>query len=152
MNKLLMFPLAFMFLLSVFTFAYTGITLKGSSQDYSDQGGVTVQNESGSVDIPQAGSHEYNIWESDSIGALVILLSAIAIGIVAGITVLGSGLKEFSQSLIFQSILFLGLWACLTVITSYFMFQNEITSIFWISLTTIFVMGFGIHVTAPSGG
>ena len=151
MNKLLIFPMAFMFLLTIFATVYTGIYYSGQTGDYSNQSGTEIQGETGTVEIPNAGTKTYNIWQSGTGYAMVILIGAVAIGIIAGIKILGSGLSDPSQSMIFNGILFLGLWACLTVISSQFLFDTSIAIILWISLTMIYVVGLGIHIN-PSGG
>ena len=150
MNKLLIFPLAFMFLLTIFASVFSSIHPTGSSTDYSNQQGGTFQGESGNVTIPEAESQSFNIW--DTTGALVILTVAIAVGIIAGIKILGSGLSEMSQGMIFNGILFLGLWACLTIVSGDYLFSEAIVTVVWVSLTTIYIIGMGIHLTASSSG
>jgi hypothetical protein len=151
MNKLLIFPMSFMFLLTIFSTVYTGVYYSGQSSDYSSQSGTEIQGETGTVEIPSGGIETYNIWESGTGYAMIILIGAITVGIIAGIKILGSGLSDPSQSMIFNGILFLGLWACLTVISSQFLFDSAIAIILWISLTMIYVIGLGMHIN-PSGG
>ena len=151
MNKLMIMPLAFMFLLTIFAMMYTGNTYTDTTEDYSKTGELTInatEDDAGEIEIPGAGEQELNVWDNeDMIGAMIIIGIAIAVGIVAGVTVLGSGLKEFSQTLIFNSILFMGLWAVLTVIASAYMFATSIATVFWFSLTTIYMIGLGIHMS-----
>ena len=149
MNKLLIFPMAFMFILTIFSVIYTGETLQGESEDYGDPGSIIINEETGEVDIPEAEHQEFNIW--DSTGAMVILFAAIAIAIIAGIKILGSGLSDMSQSLIFDGILFLGLWACLTIVSSEFLFQTSMSILLWVSLTTIYIIGMGLHMSGSAG-
>src|SRR4030042_352095 len=144
MNKLLLFPLAFMFLLSIFSFATTGITFLGSTENYSDENEIVINGSGTTVEIPGADAQTFNIW-SDA-GAMVIVLASITIGILSGVTFLGSGISERSQSLIFNAVLFIGIWACLTVVSGAYLFQHNILSILWLGLTTIFVIGLGIHM------
>ena len=144
MNKLLLFPLAFMFIITIFSSISLGETYLGSSGNYSSTDEITVGNESGSVDIPGAGEHEFDIW--DSLGVIVILNVAIVIGIVAGIHILGSGITNFSQSLIFNAILFLGLWACLSVTSGMYFFTDTIAMLLWIGLTMTYVIGLSLHL------
>jgi len=145
MNKLLIFPLAFMFILTLFSAVYENETYTGYSDDYSPAEGIIIGNETGEVTIPSAQPQSFNIWGVT--GALVIIVAAIAVGIIAGITVLGSGISERSQSLIYNGILFLGLWSCLTIISSRFFLDSLIPTLFWISLTIIYILGLGIHMS-----
>lgn len=147
MNKLLLFPLAIMFFLTLMITMVIGVEPSGTSGDFTDTGGIIMpgsDSTNGSVEIPQGGSHTFDIW--DSTGILVIMIVAIGIGIVAGIRVIGSGLSPESQMMIFNSIFFLGLWSCLTVISRDVLFENSMTSILWFILTAMFVVGLATHL------
>jgi len=144
MNKLLMFPLALMFIISIFVFLETSIQPEGSSDDYSNSSGIVIGGDNGTVDIPTASSQTFNIWGVG--GVMIIITAAVAIGIVAGIKVLGSGLDDLSHSLVFNGILFLGLWSCLTIVSRELMFENIIMQILWLTLTMIYMLGFATHI------
>jgi hypothetical protein len=151
MNKLLIFPLAFMFILTLFSAIYSSETYTGYSAEYSPDEIIMINNDTGEVNIPSAQPQSFDMWETT--GAMVIIVAAIAVGIVAGITVLGSGISERAQSLIYNGILFLGLWSCLTIISSRFFLGSLIPTMFWISLTVIYLIGFGLHTSnADSSG
>lgn len=151
MNKLLILPLAFMYLVSIFVFLVTAIQPSGSSIDLSDSGQIEI-NETGStktgdIQIPSGGSQSFNLWQIG--GIMAVLLLAISLGIVASIGVLGSGLGSLGENIIFNSILFLGIWACLTVVSSELMFDNMIMTIVYMVMTMMFVTGLGMQM---SGG
>lgn len=139
MNKLLIFPLAIMFMITIFSAIY-GNNLQTSS------GNVTVNGSSVDIAIPSGGSQHFNIWSGPT-AALTVLMAAMVLGGIAGIHFLGSGLSDFSQRLIFNAIAFLGLWACLTVFISFIVFSSTVFSIFWMILTVIFVIGFVVHMS-----
>lgn len=145
MNKLLMFPLGLMFLITIFMYIDTSLAPTGSSENYSDSSGINIDDENRSIIIPGAESQEFDIWGSS--GIIVIVIAAIAIGVVSGITVLGSGLSDEAQKMIVNSVLFLGLWACLSVVSSSVMFENMVTIILWFSITMIFMLGLSIQIT-----
>jgi len=152
MNKLFVFPLAFMYLVSIFVFLDTAIEPSGTSPDFSDSDQITI-NEDGvdknsTVQIPSAGSYTFNLWETA--GILYILLTAVALGVVASIGILGSGLSGLGQNLIFNSVLFLGMWACLTVVSAEFMFENFIMTLIYMVMTMMFVTGLGMHMSGGS--
>lgn len=144
MNKLLIFPMAFMLILTIFGSVFSNYHPTGTTGDYSNQSGAVVQGENATVDIPSGDSETVNIWTTA--GAMVILILAISIGVIAGIKILGSGLSDMSQNLIFNGILFLGLWACLSAISAVFLFDTSISTLLWIFLTTIYIIGMGIHL------
>jgi len=145
MNKLLIFPLGFMFILTIFTSLYAGGTFTGYSEDYSGTGeGGSIMNQTTYVHTPTAGSYHFSIVSASAV--LLILSAAIIAGAAVGFHVLGSGLTETSQKYIFNSILFLGLWAILTVVSSMYIFYNTIATALWISLTVMYVIGYGTEM------
>lgn len=154
LNKLMIFPLAFMFILSVYAMVDTGLTYQGASQNYSDSDqfeiNETGSSKTGAVKIPRAGTQTFDLWDGSY--AIAIILAAISIGIVAGIKVLGSGLNELAQSLIFNSVLFLGLWACVSAISGDYLFDNAFMTMFWIGITVTYVIGLGQHLNGGGSG
>jgi hypothetical protein len=134
-----------MFLITIFMYIDTSLAPTGSSENYSDSSGINIDDENRSIIIPGAESQEFDIWGSS--GIIVIVIAAIAIGVVSGITVLGSGLSDEAQKMIVNSVLFLGLWACLSVVSSSVMFENMVTIILWFSITMIFMLGLSIQIT-----
>ena len=145
MNKMIMFPMALMLLLSVFAMIYTSTTYApDSTEDFSNIS-TDVDGDPTYVEIPDAGSYTFDIWGNS--GFLLILAAAITVGILAGINVLGSGLSDTSQKMLFDSVLFGGIWACLSVASIDFMFVNAYTSILWLVLTMIYIIGVGSHMT-----
>jgi len=151
MNKLLIFPIGFMFLLTIYAVVYTGTTYSGSTDSYTDQNGTIVQGETGTVFIPNAGSKNFDIWDNLAGAAMVVIAGALAVGTISGIRILGSGLSEMSQSLIFKAIIFLGLWACLTVFAQDFLFDSILTKLLWVTLTLIYCIGLGTHLGGSGG-
>jgi hypothetical protein len=130
----------------MFAAIYTGNmeTATGTTDDYSNSSGIDTSEGSGYVDVPSGGSHTFNIWSTE--GVILILVTAIAVTIIAGIKVLGSGLNDMSQSLIFNGILFGGLWACLTAVSADMLFEFVITQMLWVFLTIAYIIGMGIHL------
>lgn len=152
MNKMMIFPLGFMLILTLFSALYSSGSYIGSSEDYSNVTGISVDDANRTVQIPNAGSKTFNIWTSGLGYAMVILYAAIATGTIAGIKFLGSGLSDLSQSIIFNSILFLGLWAVLSVASSHYMFDSSVTIFIWVGMTTVYIVGMGIHINGNATG
>lgn len=136
MNKLLTLPLFFLLILSMYSIAQTATTLTGESPELPDD--VTIE-------IPEADVQEFNMWQGSY--SVAIILAAIAVGVLAGITVFSTGLSDQAQTLLFNSILFMSLWGCLSAVSSEYMFQNSYTTMLWILLTTIYVVGLGLHMS-----
>lgn len=148
MNKLMSIPLFFMFILCIISVAY-GIVPDESSTLEID----TNEN-------PPA-RHIWNLWglidtsaESDEsrfqfslwigAGAIGILVAAIAIASASGITVLGSGLTEYSQRSLFNGIVYLGLWGVLSLasFTMIVFDESGIGWIIWTVLTLMYLLGY----------
>ena len=136
MNKAMLFPMVFMFILTMFSVIW------GETGYYAP-----IHGESGNVTIGQGGT-DFDMWTAT--GILVVLIGAVALGTIAGIHFLGSGLSDTSQHMIFASILFLGLWACLTVVSRNYLFESSVTMILWVCLTVMYVVGVGITINGSS--
>jgi hypothetical protein len=153
MNKMMLIPLGVMFFLTIIVNLYASSFETGVGDDYVPDGEFVVigdgTEQTGEIDIPTSEPQEFDIWDSN--GAMVILIAAMAIGILAGITVLGSGITILSQGMIFDGILFLGLWACLTLLSRELMFVNYVTGLLWVSLTSMYVIGLGSHMGRADG-
>lgn len=103
------------------------------------------------VDIPGSESQTFNIWSIE--GAMIILIAGIAVSIVAGIGLFGSGLSEQAQRLILMGTVFLGLWAVLTVISAPLLFEDTglLGTAFYIILTISFIIGFTSMASGSDG-
>ena len=149
MNKMMLIPIAFLLVLLLFAVSYTGEEYDSSpTEDYSNSS-IVINGTDASVEVPEAGSYTFDMWTTA--GSLVILTAAVAAGILAGISILGSGLSETSQNLIFNSILFGGLWACLSAVVADFMFATTGTTLLWTVLTVVYVIGIGAHMSNGDG-
>ena len=145
MNKPLVFPLIIMFVMSLVLFTMSAIAPAAVTGDYSDASGITIDDEERTVLIPAADSQTLDIWAIG--GFMVLILAGVAIGITAGVGVLGSGLSDSAQRIIVVSFIYLGMWACLTVITSIIMWETTIGTVTWLALTIIFLLGVSSELT-----
>lgn len=145
MNKLLVFPLVIMFIVSIILYAQAAVTPEGITDDYNETSGINIDGDNRTISQPTAGPQTLNIWTTTA--AVLIIISAIAIGIASGIQALGSGLSETSQKYIMVGFIYLGLWACLTVITSTMLFETTLTTVIWFGITMIFMLGLAAELT-----
>jgi hypothetical protein len=151
-NKLLIFPLAIMYIASIFIFVEASVAPSGDTKDFSTSNGITINGSTitdGGVLLRDAESHHFDVWGLE--GMIVILLLAISVGVVAGISIIGSGLSGSAQKMVFVSILFFGIWTVLTVVTSSMMFDNIVTQILWLGMTMLFTVGLGMELTSSDG-
>lgn len=132
----MLFPLVFMFILTMFSVVW------GETGFYAPMHG-----EEGSIAIGE-GRASFDMWTAT--GILVVLVGAVALGTIAGIHFLGSGFSDTSQHMIFASILFLGLWSCLTVVSRDYLFSANATMILWVALTVMYIIGVGIAINGSA--
>jgi hypothetical protein len=134
MNKLMIFPMGFMFILTAFSIISTG-THPTTDYTYTSSGGGGTTT-----------TDEFDIWMI-GVGAGVVLIAALAAAIIMGFNLFGSGFNETSQTMTFDAILYGGLWAGLSVVAASFLFDEMIISLFWIILTFIYVLGLGMEMS-----
>ena len=132
MNKLILFPLAFLILLTIFSNTFNAPTSTNTT-----------------TDVPHAGQRWFDLGSPASI--LLILTVAITVGCISGFTFLGSGFSDFSQNLMFNFAVFMGIWISLTIIASDWLFSNTIFSIFYLLITFMYVLGIGMMVNSTGG-
>jgi hypothetical protein len=85
---------------------------------------------------------------------MIILIGALAVAGIAGIRFLGSGVSDLTQQLIFQSVIYLGIWGIFSVFAWDVIGNMGTTGTFiWLILTLMLVVGFASEVTggASSG-
>lgn len=137
MNKLMLFPITILFILVL----YSGFSSSSNSENYTG----SYHGRSGDVPVPS-----FNIWITAA--AIVILATALTVGIAAGFNLLGSGFSETSQKMIFNTVLFFGLWAALTVGTMPIFFTSIFMSIIWVALSIMYIIGFADNINSSATG
>jgi len=142
MNKFIYYPLILLFMIAVFIqminigsldFDYEG------SQEQGLEGNQTLNAETSTLELESGSlSLDYTL----STGIIIIIVSAIALGLI-GLNVLGSGLSDFSVKIIWNGIVFYGLWLIFSV-TGFNFFSSipyYIGIVFWIGLTLVYSLG-----------
>lgn len=149
MNKLILVPLTAIIMLALLSMTYsnTGGTFSGQ---YSSQA-VNATLEGSNVTAPNVGMPAFNLSGIDM--ALIILVSALAIGGIAGIRILGTGVSDLSQKLIIISIIYLGLWAVFSILANNLILTMGIFGgVIWLILTIIYLLGVSSNITGSGDG
>lgn len=142
MNKLMVFPLIIGVLCMMFA-SFQALDGTGPLAGFNPNNQTVDGSEK---DGPGVEEYEVNIWGTG--GMLILLGAAIAIVVVAGITVLGTGLSGLSQSILFLSVFYLGIWAMLSVaILNYVSGIPLFGMFFYLCITILYTIGFASEVT-----
>lgn len=100
-----------------------------------DEGNVQI------IEIPQQEEETtFSLMSPD--GLMAVLIIAMAVGIVSGVTVFSSGLSELSQSIVFQTTIYLAIWAVVSM-AAYEVINSvpELGALLWLSLTAVYCIG-----------
>lgn len=146
MNKLIALPLLLMFIMTAFV-AVTGTTPEPSSVDVNTTGhsdDPTIWNVWGLWGSSGDGSSATSTMSWGSTGIFICLMTSIIASAALGLNIIGSGLSEYTQHVVFVALFFLPLWGLLTMMTSSYFFNDLYSTfgeIFYIGLTIAFCMG-----------
>lgn len=150
MNKLMLFPLIVLSIITVLSFI-SGGNLVGSFTVDDPSATATINGTDSSYSAPNGGIFNFNLFSG--MGLLVTIVALSAVGIVAGIQLFGSGLSEFSQNMIVKSVGFIGLFIALMVFSSSVIMNG--TGIYGIlvnfGLTLMYGIGFIFDVSGSGG-
>lgn len=148
MNKLLIIPLTFMLITTIIGMLYDPNFDFLTSQ--TAVGNSTIGGNNTTVNVPGSGTFSINIDSSAAI--MAIMACAIGVGVIAGFSLFGSGLSDTSQTILFNSVIFLGLWGVLSLFASNLIFVDTVLTVLWIGLTIIYLIGLSIHMMGTEAG
>lgn len=144
MNKLIFYPLIIMIVLAtfnqIFLYSNTDLTHETRTQVNPQTGEIIQNNESTSISTSgTTGNFDVNMLA----GYIAIITAIVVVGVLAGITVLGSGISEHAQKLLFKSTWVFGLWAIFSALT-YTIFASfpVFGQLGWFLFTAIYTFGF----------
>lgn len=149
MNKLIALPLTFLFLIAVFSI-YTANDTGNYTGGYNE-----IEDNPGTHETfgiywswpweDTADGQQQTSFVFWTVGGMLLILSAaIALGTVSGVSVLGSGLSDFSQRLIFTGCIYCGIWSILSAASNHVLNVGGNTfygTVLWIALSFMFVIG-----------
>jgi hypothetical protein len=114
--KLIIFPLLIMFtaaiLGQVVSTSQLGNSVDGSVSGGSFSGGISINGNQSTV----SGGEQLNFGIDPSTGAIAIIITALALGSVVGIQVVGSGLNAVSSMAIFKLTTLYVIWGLVGVL------------------------------------
>lgn len=150
MNRPLLFPLSILICLTIVGYVSNG-NLIGDGFTTDTSGTIDINGTSGSYSSPYGGIFTFDFFTGD--GLLVTIIILVSAVILLGIGLFGSGLSVFSQNLVLQSVVYLGLWGALTIMSKDFILVGTgiIGIILYFILTIIYGIGFIMQVTSSSG-
>lgn len=141
MNQFIFYPLIILIVIGLFYQVYTYGSIDLSSSGTQNQeliGNQTLTGEESELELEQ-GSLSLDF--SMTVGLVAIIIGAIALGLI-GIQVLGSGLSDFSVKIIWNGIVYYGLWSIFSILAF-----NPIVGIpffgllLWFFLTLFYSLG-----------
>ena len=150
MNRPLLFPLSILICLTIVGYLSNG-NLIGDGFTTDTNGTVDINGTTGSYSSSYGGVFTFDFFTGD--GLLVTIIVLVSAVILLGIGLFGSGLSVFSQNLVLQSVVFLGLWGALTIISKDFILvgTGTIGIILYFILTVIYGIGFVLQITSNAG-
>lgn len=144
MNSLIVYSLLIIFVIAGFSqlYYYTEIDLayEGTLTDIASGGNQSANEEE--TEVRQEISDA--VFNIDMItGIIALIIGLVAIGVIAGIRFLGSGLSEYSVKLIHKSATYYGLWGVFSAL-SFRAFSGipYFGLFFWLGLTLVYSLGF----------
>lgn len=141
MNKFIYYPIFIMFLIGIFTQLLYASEIDMSYSGTQEQpltGNQTLDESESELEIEERSlSLDFGM----TVGLVVIIVSAIVLGLI-GINILGSGLSDYSIKIMWNGIVFYGLWLIFSVIGFNFFSIIPILGVgIWIALTLVYTMG-----------
>lgn len=155
MNGLIVYPLLLLIVLSAFvqllTYDTIDVEYSGTLDEFDASGEQAINGTSQEFQQATEGA-VFDINATTGIIALIIGL--VAVGVIAGIKILGSGLSEFSVKLIYNATTYYGLWGIFSSL-SYVAFSSipyTVGLFLWLGLTLLYSLGFFQTLNGGGGG
>jgi hypothetical protein len=139
-----MFPLVIIVLIALISLTYTPGTPLTGQVVVNQPGEITVNGTTSDIKVPGAGTKHFDLNLDPIQGVLIILAAAIIIGTASGIHILGSGLGDLGQKLLYNSLIYFGLWGIFSILGFNLLNQMDygFGFLIWIVLTICYVIGF----------
>ena len=152
MNKFISYPLLVLFIITGFSQVYTYSTLQVVYENETTivfSGNQTVD---GVPSQYQTDTTQAVFDINATAGLIVLIVGLVAIGVIAGIRILGSGLSEHSVKLIYNATTYYGLWGIFSALSFVAFSSMWLMGLFlWLGLTIVYSLGF-FETTHGGGG
>lgn len=141
MNNLIIYPLIILIVIGAFTQLYTSNKIDFTASGTDDYILIGNQTLNGTETELELNEGSLSLDFTMTVGIISIMIGAIALGLI-GLNVIGSGLPDRSVKIIWNGIVFYGLWSIFSVLG-----YNSISSIpylgafLWFFLTLIYTLG-----------
>lgn len=146
--KLIYIPLALLFFTAIYC---QGFALSGSNSLSYDEFSGTL-NDTGDESTLTVEGYDVDVGFDAQDGILVFVVSMVAITCVAGITVMGSGLKEISVKVLYITVSLFGVWGLVSLFAVGGLTAIPIFgSFFYFILTLVYGLGVFQLVSGVSG-
>ena len=157
MNQLITYPLLILIVLGAFTqLFYASDQTTGVDMSYNEtlagqvaQGNQTISGETDEY----TGEAQDAVFDINMIsGVIGLIIGLVAVGVIAGIHILGSGISEHSVKLIYNSTTYYGLWGVFSALAFPVFLGIPMFGLFiWLGLTLVYSLGFFETLHGGSG-
>lgn len=151
MNKYMLFPLVIVLIMAIISSLGADSSTYSDTIDLDPYAGGSITDDEGTTNIDVEGIVDADIDINGMTAGIALLIAALAVGVVAGIKVLGSGLSDLSQRMIFLTVVYYGIWSIFSVF-AWDVISDMLTLgiMLWLVMTISYTLGFAKEVT--SGG
>lgn len=145
--RLILIPVILMIFSSVL---YQSIALGVTDEHFGADFRTYYDNQTGSGVLDNGTEVQLGVDDTDvtvgfdvTTGVFALFIAVVAVAVVSGITVLGSGLKEVSVKMIIKGVMFYGLWAIISLygVEGYALMPMGIGWIIYLIYTCVFTIG-----------
>lgn len=151
MNKFMLFPLVVVLIMAIIASLGAETSTYSETIDLDPYAGGSITDNEGEKNIDVEGIVDTDIDIDGMSAGIALLIAALAVGVIAGIKVLGSGLSDLSQRMIFLTVIYYGIWTIFSVF-AWDVIEDMLALgiMLWLVMTISYTIGFAQEVT--SGG
>lgn len=144
MNGLIVYPLFILLLIAgvnqLYVLGSSDLSYSNTLAGIAQEGGQTLNEEESQLK-QEAADAVFNV--NMIAGFIALIIGLVAVGVVAGVHVLSSGLSEYSVQLIHKATTYYGLWGVFSALAFIgFASIPYFGGFFWLGLTLAYSLGF----------
>lgn len=141
--KLILYPLLILIFVGAFNMllASNDIAFSRQYDKAFEMSGNQTLNEATSTLEQQTTNVNFGL--DMTTGLIILIITMVVIGTIAGIRVLGSGLSNFAVTLVYKSAVYYGLWGMFSAFSLTAFMTIPVFGVFiWFLLTLVYTLGF----------